>query len=141
MFSFDGEKTCELVRLYCQSKLEKILPKSTFGRYQDDGLALLRNLNGQQNGKVRENIIRVFKGIGFSLEIETSLKEVDCLDVSLHRPNESYGSEKKPNDKLLYIHGLSNHPPNVIKQIPNSIHERLSKNSSNEEIFSREKCE
>ena len=40
-----------------------------------------------------------------------------------------------------YIHGLSNHPPNVIEQIPNSIQERLSKNSSNEEIFNIATCE
>ena len=47
MGSFDGAKTCELVGLYIQSKLEKILPKSNFALYRDDGLASLRNLNGQ----------------------------------------------------------------------------------------------
>ena len=46
-----------------------------------------------------------------------------------------------PGDWLLYIHSLSNHPPNVIKKIPNSIQERLSKNWSNVEIFDKEKCE
>ena len=46
-----------------------------------------------------------------------------------------------PNDRLLYIHSLSNHPPNVIKQIPNSIQGRLSKISSNDEIFNTAKCE
>ena len=53
---------------------KKILPKSNFSIYQDDGLALLKNLNGQGTDKVRKNIIRVFKDIGFSLEIETNLK-------------------------------------------------------------------
>ena len=48
---------------------------------------------------------------------------------------------KKPNDRLFYIHSLSNHPPKAVKQIPNSIQEKLSKNSSNEEIFSTGKCE
>ena len=48
---------------------------------------------------------------------------------------------KKPSDRLFYIHSLSNHPPKVVKQIPNSIQEKLSKNSSNEEIFSTAKCE
>ena len=41
---------------------------------------------------------------------------------------------------LLHIHSLSNHPPKAIKQIPNSIQKRLSKNSSNEEIFNKAKC-
>ena len=90
MGSFDGAEICELVGLYIQSKLEKILPKSNFGLYRDDGLALLRNLNGQETDKVRKNIIRVFKDIGFSLEIETNLKEVDLLDISLNLRNGTY---------------------------------------------------
>ena len=57
MGNFDRIEICELVRLYIQSKLEKILPK----------LALLRNLNRQQTDKVRKNIIAVFKDIRFSL--------------------------------------------------------------------------
>ena len=140
MGSFDGVEIRELVRLYIQSKLEKILPKSNFGLYQDDRLALLRNLNGQKTDKVRKNIIGVLKDIGFSLEIETNLKEEDFLDVSLNLRNGTYRPDKKSNDRLLYIHSLSNHPPNVIKQIPNSIEERLSKNSPNEEILNTTKC-
>ena len=57
MGSFDGTEICELVRLYIQSKQEKILPK----------LALLRNLNIQQTDKVKKNIIAVFKDTDFSL--------------------------------------------------------------------------
>ena len=125
MGSFDGTEICQLLGLYIQSKLEKILPKSNFGLYRNDGLALLRNLNGQQTDKVRKNIIRVFRDIDFSLEIETNLKEVDFLDVSLNLRNGTYRPYKKPNDRLLYIHSLSNHPPNVIKQIPKSIQEKL----------------
>ena len=84
MDSFDGVEICELVELYIQSKLEKILPKSDFGLYRDNGLALLRNLNGQETEKVRKKIVRVFKDIVCSLGIETNLKEVDFLDVSLN---------------------------------------------------------
>ena len=42
--SFNGAEKFELVRLYIQSKLEKILPKSNFELYRDDGLALLRKI-------------------------------------------------------------------------------------------------
>ena len=80
----------------------------------------------------------MFKDIGFSLEIETNLKEVDFLDADFLRFSFPY---KKPNDRVLCIHSLSNHQPNVIKQIPSSIQERLSKNLSNEEIFNTEECE
>ena len=64
-----------------------MLPKSNFGLYRDDELALLRNLNGQETEKVWKNFTGVFKGIGFSLEIETNLKEVDFLDVLLNLRN------------------------------------------------------
>ena len=36
MGGFDGAEICELVGLYIQSKLEKILPKSNFGLYRDN---------------------------------------------------------------------------------------------------------
>ena len=90
---------------------------------------------------MEKNIIGVFKCIGFSLEIETNLKEEDFLEVSLNLQNGTYRLYKKPNNRLLYIHSLSNQKPNVIKQIPSSIQERLSKNLPNEETFSAEKCD
>ena len=69
MGSFDGAEICELVGLYIQSNLENILPKTNFGLYRDDGLILLRNLNGRQMDKKRKNIIKIFEDIGFSVEI------------------------------------------------------------------------
>ena len=91
--------------------------------------------------KKRKTIIKIFKGIGFSIDIQTNLKEVDFLDVTLNLQNGTYRPYKKANDKLLYIHSSSNHPPQIIKQLPNSISERLSKNSSNQEVFNRAKVE
>ena len=67
---------------------------------------------------------RLFKDIGFSLEIESNLKEADFLDVSLNLRNWTYRPYEKSNEKLLYIHSLSNQPANVLKQISNSIQER-----------------
>ena len=55
-----------------------------FGLYRDKGLALLRNLKGQKTDKIEKNIIKVYKDIGFSLEIITNLREVDFLGVSLN---------------------------------------------------------
>ena len=40
MGSFDGAVMCELVGLYIQSNLEKILLKTNFGLYWDDGLII-----------------------------------------------------------------------------------------------------
>ena len=52
-----------------------------------------------------------------------------------------YYPYKKPNNELQYIHTSSNHPPNVIKQIPVAISQRLSKISSDETEFSKVKYE
>ena len=139
MGSFDGAEICELVGLYIQSNLENILPKINFGLYRDDGLILLRKPNGQQMDEKRKIIIKSFKDIAFSVDIQTNLKEVDFLDITLNLQNDTYCPYKKPNDKLLYIQLLLNHPPWIIKQLPNSISERLSKNSSNQEIFNTAK--
>ena len=41
----------------------------------------------------------------------------------------------KPNNKLLYVHRLSNHPPALLKNIPQNINKRLTNISSNEQVF------
>ena len=122
MDSFDDAEICELVGLYVQSKLENILPKTNCRLYRHDGLILLRNLNDQQMDKKRKSIIKIFKDIGFSIDIQTNLKEADFLDVTLNLQNGTY----RPSS--------SNHPPQIIKELPNSISERRSKNSSDQEI-------
>ena len=68
-----------------------------------------------------KNIIGVFKDYDFILEIESNLKEVDFVDVLLNLQNGTYHPYKKPSDRLLYIHSLSNHPPNVMQPISNTV--------------------
>ena len=41
----------------------------------------------------------------------------------------------KPNNTPLYVHQESNHPPNILKNIPESINRRLSTISSDETMF------
>ena len=55
--------------------------------------------------KKRKAITKIFKDIGFSINIQTNLKEVDFLDVTLNLQNYTYRSYKKPNNKLL-LHPL-----------------------------------
>ena len=42
---------------------------------------------------------------------------------------------RKPNDKPLYVHTKSSHPPTVLKQVPHGINKRLVNISSTEEEF------
>ena len=75
MGSFDGAEICELVGLYIQSNLENILPKTNFGLYQDDGLILLRNLNGHQMDKKRKTAVKISKTLVLVLTYKQTLKK------------------------------------------------------------------
>ena len=139
MGSFDGAEVCELVGIYILCFLAKLINKKDCGLYRDDGLLILRNVNGQQIDRMRKNIIKTFKDIGFAIDVETNLKIVDFLDTTFNLNNGTYRPYKKPNDLLLYINKSSNHPPQIINQLPKIINERLSRNSSNEEVFNSSK--
>ena len=54
--------------------------------------------------------------------------------ITLELVTALYRQYKKPNDSL-YTHTGSDHPPNILKQLPNSICGRPSRNSANEIIF------
>ena len=65
----------------------------------------------------------------------TNLVEVNFLDVTFKLRNGSYWLSKKPNDEFKYINVLSNHPPQILKQLTTTISNRLSRNLSSELIF------
>ena len=69
-------------------------------------------------------------------------KEFNFLDVTFNLKYSSHRPYNKPNDNILYcINTSSKHPPNILKQLPQSIPERLSRNSSNEKIFNETRNE
>ena len=47
----------------------------------------------------------------------------------------------KPDTNIKYVHARSNHPPNIKKNLPKNINNRLSKISSNSEVFDKAKPE
>ena len=73
------------------------------------------------------------------ITVETNIRSTDYLDVVFDLEKGTYRPFRKPNDTPLYISVNSNHPPNIIKQLPNNIQGRLSTLSSNEKIFNEEK--
>ena len=77
----------------------------------------------------------------FKIEIKANLHIVDFLDVRFNLLDRTYKPYKKPNDQLLYVNTSSNHPPQIIKQLPISISNRLSNNSSNKQVFDMSKGE
>ena len=109
MGSYDGAEICELVGIDILTRLATIIKKSDCGLYRDDGLVILRNVNGLQIDRTRKNLIKIFKDVGFSIDIETNSKVVDFLDITFNLSNDIYNPYKKPNDTLLYINKSSNH--------------------------------
>ena len=77
MGSFDGAEVCELVGTYLLSLQLNIIDKNNSGLYRDDGLISLRNVNGQKMDRVRKNVTKIFKQVGFKIEIQTQLKIVN----------------------------------------------------------------
>ena len=74
MESFEGAEVCELPGIYILCFLAKLINKKDCGLYRDDGLLILRNANGQQIDRMRKNIIKIFKDIGFAIDAETNHK-------------------------------------------------------------------
>ena len=91
--------------------------------------------------RIRKSVIKIFKNVDFKIEVKSNLKIVHFLDVTFNLSDECYSPYKKPNDNLLYVNTSLNHPPQIIKMLPSSVNERLSKNSSNETIFNISKVD
>ena len=134
MGSFDGAELSELTGLFLLSELHAIIPKEDIGLYRDDGLGVIRNTNGQKGERIRKKFIEIFKKHGLKIEIKLC-KTADFLDVTFDLRNNTFKPFQKPNSDPKYVNVLSNHPMNIIKQIPNSISKRISNNSATKEIF------
>ena len=100
---FDGAEVCQLVGIYILCSLAKLINKEDCGLYRDDGLLILRNVNGQQIDRIRKKITKTLKYIGFAIDIETNSKIVDFTGTTFNLNNGTYRPYKKPKDLLLYI--------------------------------------
>jgi len=50
---------------------------------------------------------------------------------------EKFKPYSKPSNTLLYVHSKSNHLPNIIRNIPESVNRRLSEISSDKAVFNK----
>lgn len=141
MGSFDGAEVCELVGLYLLDKLALLLGKENVGLYRDDGLAVVNFASGRKVDQLRKQIIAIFKNEGLQITINVNLSTVDFLDVTFDLASNRYYPFRKPDNDLLYINKNSNHPPTILKELPNMINKRISDLSCNEEEFKKSKTQ
>ena len=104
------------------------------GLYRDDGLAVCA-LRPRQTELQKKEICKIFQDHGLKITIEANLKSVNFLDVNFNLETGIFKSFIKPNDIPLYVDKSSNHPPGILKNIPKSVNNRLSKINANEEVF------
>ena len=135
MGAYDGAEVCELVGIFILYQLSRIYNKSNIGLYSDDGLAVFRNTNGPQAEKIKKHFQSIFHKNNLTIIVKCNLKTVDYLDVTLNLSQSSCKPFHKTNSKINYIHRVSNHLPSIIKQLPLSVESRLSKLSSDENVF------
>jgi len=123
MGSFDSAEVCDIVGLYMLNLLKPI--GIEIGLYRDDGLAL-SNMNGPGTERAKKKIIKIFSDNGLKITVNTNVKIVNFLDVTLDLNDGSYKPFSKPDNKPVYVHAESNHPPAIKKNIPKMINDRLS---------------
>ena len=91
--------------------------------------------SGPQAEKIKKHFQNIFRKNNLNIIVKCNLKVVDYLDVTLNLSDGSYKPFHKSNSEINYIHMESNHPPTIIKQLPLSVESRLSKLSSDENVF------
>ena len=140
MGSYDGAEICELVGLLILYRLGQLFNNANNELYRDDGLACFHAISGPQADSIRKLFINTFKKeFGLKITIETNLKIVNFLDITLNLTSAKYQPYTKPNDSPLYINAHSNHPKNILKSIPENISSRINNLSSDENIFNSSK--
>ena len=137
MGSYDGAEVCELVGLYILNTIALRYGKNQVGLYRDDGLAAFRNISGSRAERIKKDITKVFHDLGLKITIEANLKIVNFLDVTLDLIKGIYYPYRKPNNDPIFIDKLSNHPPTIIKHLPESISKRISAISHDKDVFDK----
>ena len=141
MGSNDSSEIAELVGLYLLHQLGKKFGNDKIGLYRDDGLAILPTTSGPKTERARKDLIALFKENHFEITSSTNLLITDFLDVTFNLKDSKFYPYRKENNNILYVNAKSNHPPSILKQIPDMVGSRLSVLSCNSEEFKKAKPE
>ena len=142
MGSFDGAECCELVGLFLLSRMiqQEIFQPEEVILYRDDGLSAIEG-NGHVLDSIRKRLIALFKSYGLNITCESNLKKVNFLDVSMDLNHSNYQPFIKRNCKLRYVAKGSNHPANILENIPLNVNRRLQSIASDRTCFESQRGE
>ena len=133
MGSFDGAETCELVGAYLLSQLPTAYRKD-IGLYRDDGLSAFNN-PPREIERIKKEICKLFSDNKLKLTMEANKKCVNFLDITFDLRTGTYKPYTKPGNIPQYVNVQSNHPPSILRRIPETINQRLSRISSDKQSF------
>ena len=137
MGSFDGAETCELFGCYLLSFLIEKYGQN-IGLYRDDGLAAF-NKTPQEIEKIKKELSKIFQENDLKITIKANKSIINFLDVTLDLHSGKHYPFTKEGNIPLYVHKKSNHPPSILKNIPDSTNKRLSEISSDQNCFDNAK--
>ena len=96
MGAYDGAQITDLVGLYILNKLKTEIPEIDFGLYRDDGLGIHKRIPTTKLEAIKKKLFKMFKDIGLSIILETSLNRVDFLDVTFDLSIQNYEPFRNP---------------------------------------------
>ena len=134
---FDGAEISDLVGIYMLSLISgegKIFRTEDSILYRDDGLGITWG-DGHHADSVRKKLHQIFRAEGLTITCECNLKTVNFLDAKFSLTNEKSSPFIKPNGRVEYVPVGSNHPPQVIRNIPKGVEKRLNCLSSDKKCF------
>ena len=137
MGSWDGAESTDIVGLFLLSKMQA-LKDAKPGLYRDDGLLVTRG-TPRNTEKLKQDLTNLFSKYKLKLTLDCNHKIINFLDVTFNLDDGLYRPYMKENNIIRYINTKSNHPKEILKNIPQNINNRLSRNSANETIFNESK--
>ena len=111
------------------------IPDINSGLYRDDGLGFTTGIGSSQLERIKKCITSLFKDNNLEISITMDLFQVDFLDITMSLEKDKFWPYRKPNDEPLYINKLSNHPPNIVLELPKMIEKRVSELSCDVDEF------
>ena len=103
MGCYDGAEVCKLVGPFILNKLSSAYPNDSIGLYRDDGLAVFKNMNPRSGDKARKVFCKILGDLGLKITVQSNLKIVNYLDVTLNLTTGKYYLFRKPDNNPLYI--------------------------------------
>ena len=87
------------------------------GLYRDDGLGVCR-LSARQTEILKKKMCALFAELGLRITTDVNHKKVNFLDVTLDLTTGEFKPYMKPNNTILYVNRLSDHPLQYLETYP-----------------------